>query len=163
LQASGTLVDAVITTDLCQYTNAAFDCTIPSPSGNPNVRRAPAGTRFSGSPRFKLSAMARYEFGLGKLDAFMQAAGFHQSSVTSSLDTDEARLIGLQPSYTTFDLSAGISRDAWSASLSVENVGDRRAQQSRTSTCTISICGPGSVVVYPLRPRFVSLRVGRRF
>ena len=163
LQASGTLVDAVITTDLCQYTNAVFDCTIPSPSGNPNVLRAPAGTRFSGSPRFKLSAMARYEFGLGKLDAFVQAAGFHQSSVTSSLDIDEARLIGLQPSYTTFDLSAGISRDAWSASLSVENVGDRRAQQSRTSTCTISICGPGSVVVYPLRPRFVSLRVGRRF
>ncbi len=163
LQASGTLVDAVITTDLCQYTNAAFDCTIPSPSGNPNVLRAPAGTRFSGSPRFKLSAMARYEFGLGKLDAFVQAAGFHQSAVTSSLDIDEAGLIGLQPSYTTFDLSAGLSRDAWSASLSVENVGDRRAQQSRTSTCTISICGPGSVVVYPLRPRFVSLRVGRRF
>ena len=163
LQASGTLVDAVITTDLCQYTNAAFDCTIPSPSGNPNVLRAPAGTRFSGSPRFKLSAMARYEFGLGKLDAFVQAAGFHQSTVTSSLDIGEASLIGLQPSYTTFDLSAGLSRDAWSASLSVENVGDRRAQQSRTSTCTISICGPGSVVVYPLRPRFVSLRVGRRF
>jgi len=56
-----------------------------------------------------------------------------------------------------------VSRDNWSASLTVENVGDKRAQQSRTATCSISICGPGSIVVYPLRPRFVSLRVGRRF
>ena len=163
VQASGTLVDAVITTDLCKYTNAAFDCTIPSEAGNPNERRAPAGTRFAGSPRFKLSAMARYEFAMGKLDAFIQASAFHQSTVASSLDVAEARLIGHQPTYTTVDLSAGVSRETWSASLSVENVADRRAQQSRTSTCSISLCGPGSVVVYPLRPRFVSLRVGRRF
>ncbi len=162
-QVSGTYADAQITTDLCKYTNAAFDCTIPSASGNPNALRAPAGTRFAGSPRFKLSGLMRYEFTLGKFDYFLQAAAFHQSSVSSSLDVDEARLIGLQPGYSTVDLSAGISRDTWSASLTVENLGDKRAQQSRTATCAISICGRGSVVVYPLRPRFVSLRVGRRF
>ncbi|MEI6641342.1 MAG: TonB-dependent receptor [Novosphingobium sp.] len=162
-QASGTLVDAVITTDLCKYTNSAFDCTIPSPSGNANALRAPAGTRFSGSPRFKVSALARYEFAMGMLDAFVQAAAFHQSSVTSALEVEEARLIGHQPTYTTVDLSAGVSRENWSASLTVENVGDKRAQQSRGATCSITICGPGSIVVYPLRPRFISLRVGRRF
>jgi iron complex outermembrane receptor protein len=162
-QVSGTYADAEITTDLCKYTNAAFDCTIPSASGNPNALRAPAGTRFAGSPRFKLSGLMRYEFTLGKFDYFLQAAAFHQSSVSSSLDVDEARLIGLQPGYSTVDLSAGISRDTWSASLTVENLGDKRAQQSRTATCAISICGRGSVVVYPLRPRFVSFRVGRRF
>jgi outer membrane receptor protein involved in Fe transport len=163
VQLSGTLVDAVITTDLCKYTNPAFDCTIPSPSGNDNELRAPAGTRFAGSPRFKLSGLARYEFAMGKLDAFVQAAAFHQSSVTPQLDIADARLLGLQPGYTTFDLSAGVSRETWSASLTVENVGDRRAQQSRVSTCSVSLCGPGSIVVYPLRPRFVSLRLGRRF
>lgn len=163
LQASGTLVEAVITTDLCRYTNAAFDCTIPSPSGNPNSLRAPAGTRFAGSPRFKLSGLARYEFPFGPFNAYLQGAVFHQSSVTSSLDVEEARLIGIQPAYTTFDISTGVSRDNWSASLTIENVGDRRAQQSRTATCAIAICGPGSVVVYPLRPRFVSFRVGRKF
>jgi outer membrane receptor protein involved in Fe transport len=163
VQLSGTLVDAVITTDLCKYTNPAFDCTIPSASGNDNELRAPAGTRFAGSPRFKLSGLARYEFAMGKLDAFVQAAAFHQSSVTPQLDIADARLLGLQPGYTTFDLSAGVSRETWSASLTVENVGDRRAQQSRVSTCSISLCGPGSIVVYPLRPRFVSLRLGRRF
>ncbi|MBX9883402.1 MAG: TonB-dependent receptor [Novosphingobium sp.] len=162
-QVSGTLADAVITTDLCRYTNAAFDCTLPSPAGNPNALRAPAGTRFAGSPRFKLSALTRYEVSLGEYDYFFQAAVFHQSSVTSSLDVTEARLIGLQPSYTTVDLSTGVSRDRWSASLTVENLGDKRAQQSRTATCAIAICGPGSVLVYPLRPRFFSLRVGRRF
>lgn len=144
-QASGTLVDAVLTTALTGNTNA------------------PVGTRFAGSPRFKVSALTRYEFTLGKLDAFLQAAAFHQSSVTSSLDVDEARAIGHLPTYTTLDLSAGLSRANWSASLSVENVLDRRAQQSRTATCAISICGRDSVVVYPLRPRFISLRVGRRF
>jgi outer membrane receptor protein involved in Fe transport len=163
MQVSGTLVDAVITTDLCKYTNAAFDCTIPSASGKPNALRAPAGTRFAGSPRFKLSGLARYEFAFGKLDAFVQAAAFHQSSVSPQLDVEDARLLGTQPAYTTFDLSTGVSRDTWSASLTVENVGDRRAQQSRVSTCSISLCGPGSIVVYPLRPRFVSLRLGRRF
>ncbi|WP_421848114.1 TonB-dependent receptor [Novosphingobium sp.] len=162
-QVSGTYADAVITTDLCKYTNAAFDCTVPSPSGNPNALRAPAGTRFAGSPRFKLSAMTRYEFPLGKFDAFLQLAAFHQSTVTSSLDVEEARLIGLQPAYTTLDLSTGVSRDNWSASLSIENVGDKRAQQSRSATCAIALCGPDSIVVYPLRPRFVSFRVGRRF
>ena len=162
-QASGTYVEATISTDLCRYTNPTFDCSIPSPAGKTNSLRAPAGTRFSGSPRFKASALARYEFGLGKLDAFVQAAGFHQSTVTSSLDVDEAKAIGLQPAYTTFDLSTGLSHENWSASLTVENITDRRAEQSRGSTCSISICSAGSIVVFPLRPRFISLRVGRKF
>ena len=162
-QGSGTLVDAEITTDLCRFTNPAFDCTIPSPSGSPNSLRAPAGTRFAGSPRLKISALARYEFALGKFDAFMQAATFHQSSVTSALDVDDAQGVGTLPGYSTADLSVGLSQASWSASLTVENVFDKRAQQSRSATCAISICGPGSVIVYPLRPRFISLRVGRRF
>jgi iron complex outermembrane recepter protein len=162
-QVSGTYADAVITTDLCKYTNAAFDCTIPSPSGKPNALRAPAGTRFAGSPRFKMSALTRYEFGLGGLDAFVQAAAFHQSSVSPALDVNDALPTGRLPAYTTVDLSAGLSQDGWSASLTVENVGDRRAQQSRTASCAVALCGPSSILVYPLRPRFVSLRVGRRF
>jgi outer membrane receptor protein involved in Fe transport len=162
-QTSGTYVDAALSTDLCQYTNPAFDCTIPSASGNANSLRAPAGTRFSGSPRFKISALARYEFALGKLDAFVQAAAFHQSTVSSSLDVAEAKAIGHQPTYTTADLSVGLSQGSWSGSLSVENLLDRRAQQSRGATCAIGLCGPQSIVVYPLRPRFISLRVGRTF
>ena len=161
LQASATYAEAKITTNLCKYPNAAFDCTLESPGGNPNELRAPAGTRFSGAPQFKLAATARYEFALGRLDAFVQASVFHQSSVTSSLDVTEAALLGPQSAYTTADFSAGISRDGWSLAVSVENAFDKRAEQSRSATCDISICGPGSIVIYPLRPRLVSVRVGK--
>ena len=94
---------------------------------------------------------------------FLQATLSHLSSVSPSLDVSEAAAIGTQRPYTTLDLSTGITRDDWSASLSVENAFDTRAEQNRTSTCTISICGPSSIVIYPLRPRFVSLRVGHKF
>ena len=163
LQASGTYVEAKLTTDLCKYTNPAFDCTLPSPSGNANKLRAPAGTRFAGSPRFKIAASARYDFSAGASDFFVQAALSHLSSVSPDLDVDDAAAIGTQRPYTTVDLSTGISRENWSASLSVENVFDVRAEQNRLATCTISVCGPGSIVIYPLRPRFFSLRVGRKF
>jgi outer membrane receptor protein involved in Fe transport len=163
LQVNGTYVDAKITTDLCRFSNPTFDCTIPSPGGSANSLRARAGTRFAGSPQFKLSAFARYEFALGKLDSYVQAAGFHQSSVTSALDVSDAAGIGTSPGYTTVDLSAGVSRGNWSGSITVENVFDRRGQINRSATCAISLCGPGSILIYPIRPRFVSLRMGRKF
>ncbi|WP_408590564.1 TonB-dependent receptor [Novosphingobium sp.] len=164
LQASATYAEAKITTDLCKYTNAAFDCTIPSASGSPNALRAPAGTRFSGAPKFKTSASARYDFAVeGGADAFVQASVSHLSSVSSSLDVTEAALIGVQPGYTTIDASMGVTTGPWSVSLSADNLFDVRAQQTRTATCAIALCGPESIVVYPLRPRLVSLRVGRKF
>jgi len=163
LQTSGTYVEAKLTTDLCKYTNAAFDCTLPSPSGKDNELRAPAGTRFAGSPRFKIAASARYEFAVGSSELYLQAALSHLSSVSPDLDVNDAAAIGTQRPYTSVDLSTGISRDNWSASLSVENVFDVRAEQNRLATCSISICGPDSIVVYPLRPRFISLRLGRKF
>jgi iron complex outermembrane recepter protein len=141
LQASGTYVEATISTD---------------------IEQAPAGTRFAGSPRFKLAATARYEFPLGRTEAYVQSSLLHLSSVTSALDVADAAAIGTQPPYTTLDLSTGIAQGNWTVGLSVENVLDKRAQQSRSSTCDILICGQGSVVVYPLRPRFISLRVGRK-
>lgn len=163
LQTSGTLVDAKITTDLCAYPNAAFDCALPSAGGSANATRAPAGTRFAGSPRFKLAATARYDFALASgLDAFAQVSAFHQSSVTPDLDVNTARGIGHQPTYTTVDASFGLSKDRWSVTFAVENLSDRRAQASRYATCEISLCGRESVIVWPLRPRFVSLRFGRK-
>ncbi|WP_295528975.1 TonB-dependent receptor [Novosphingobium sp. Chol11] len=163
LQASGTYVEATLSTDLCKFTNPTFDCTLPSASGSANALRAPAGTRFSGSPRFKLAATARYEFPLGRTDAYVQSSVLHLSSVTSALDVDDAAAIGTQPPYTTLDLSAGIAQGNWTVGVSAENVLDKRAQQVRSTTCSISICGQDSVVIYPLRPRFISLRVGRKF
>ena len=163
LQASGTYVEAKLSTDLCKYTNAAFDCTLPSASGKPNTLRAPAGTRFAGSPRFKIAASARYDFSAGASDLFLQAGLSHLSSVSPDLDVNDAAAIGTQRPYTTVDLSTGISQGNWSASLSAENVFDVRAEQNRLATCTISVCGPSSIVIYPLRPRFISLRLGRKF
>jgi outer membrane receptor protein involved in Fe transport len=163
LQASATYADAVITTDLCKFTNPTLDCSIPNANGEENSVVAPAGTRFPNSPIFKMAATTRYEFDLGKFEASLQGSVLYQSSSLPSLDTAEAELLGIQPAYTTVDISAGLSRRSWSLTLAAQNLFDARGQQLRTASCAIALCGPDSIQVFPIRPRLVSLRLSWRY
>ena len=163
LQASGSYVDAKLTSDLCQYANPANDCSLPSEGGADNSLTAPAGTRFPVTPRFKLAATARYEFPIGAYAAHVQGSVFHQSSVAPSLRPLETELIGIQPAYTTADFFLGVTRGTWSATLSFENAFDARGQQLRSSSCNIELCGAPSIQVFPIRPRLISLRLAKRF
>ncbi len=163
LQVSATYVDATLSTNLCQYANPQFDCTIPSESGNENSTTAPAGTRFPATPRFKMTGTARYDFSLGALDAYLQGSVFHQSSVSPSLSAIDVELLGLQPAYTTADFSLGVLREGWSVDLSLENAFDARGEQLRSYSCNIELCGERAIQIYPIRPRLLSLRIARRF
>jgi iron complex outermembrane recepter protein len=163
LQWSGTYVDAALSTNLCQYANPQFDCSIPSPSGNENSTTAPAGTKFPATPAFKMSGTARYEFPLGSVDAHVQGSVFHQSSVSPSLSVTEAELLRRQPGYTTADFVLGGSIEDWSFDLALENAFDARGQQLRGSSCNIELCGNRSIQIVPIRPRLISLRLARRF
>jgi outer membrane receptor protein involved in Fe transport len=57
-----------------------------------------------------------------------------------------------QPGYSTFDASVGVSRDEWSATLFVDNLGDKRPQ-------LFTSANDGDVRVTTSRPRTFGLRV----
>ena len=57
-----------------------------------------------------------------------------------------------QPGYSTFDASVGMSKDDWSATLYVDNLGDKRPQ-------LFTSANDGDVRVTTSRPRTIGLRV----
>ena len=85
LSGSATYLDAKLTTNSCNYFNSQFDCSIPGPNGETNSTLAPAGTRLPVSPRFKMNAIARYDFDFGDLDAHVQGAAVYQGDSTPRL------------------------------------------------------------------------------
>jgi len=104
LSASGTYIDAKLTTNFCSFdANGNPDCV------NGTVA-APAGTPLPIQPKVKFNATVRYEFALGTLKSFAQVAMLHQSSTRSWLTDTEANLLGPTRPFSTFDFSAGISR-----------------------------------------------------
>ncbi|MCC5795465.1 MAG: TonB-dependent receptor [Chromatiales bacterium] len=83
------------------------------------------GARLPLTPEFQGVARARYDWTMDGYDLFAQGALQYASSSYSSLIVQERER---QASWTTMDASAGIARDAWSLSLFVENLTDKRAQ-----------------------------------
>ena len=57
-----------------------------------------------------------------------------------------------QPGYSTFDVSVGVSKDEWSTTLYVDNLGDKRPQ-------LFTSANDGDVRVTTSRPRSIGLRV----
>ena len=68
---------------MCLVDDPTFTC---GPVGA-NLVSAPAGTRLPVTPRFKMSAQARYEFPLASGTGHLQASMTHQSSASSDLRT----------------------------------------------------------------------------
>jgi iron complex outermembrane recepter protein len=82
------------------------------------------GTPLAQSPPFQASLRARYEFEFGDYKAFAQIGGTHQAhsySATGNIQTYE------QASFTTYDASLGVAKDAWSAQLYGQNLTNSRA------------------------------------
>jgi outer membrane receptor protein involved in Fe transport len=76
------------------------------------------------------------------------------------------------PSYTMFDLSAGIRKDNWTLNLYVKNLFDERAIFNRFTMCAETVCGAsGLVPEYPngqvysvaAQPRTIGLRFSQEF
>jgi hypothetical protein len=59
-------------------------------------------------------------------------------------------------SYTTYDLSFGISKDNWTLSFVGQNMGDSNASQFTSSAQFIK-------AEVPLRPRVMGIRFGMKF
>jgi hypothetical protein len=100
---------------------------IPVVAGVPNVGGSPFGTPntpLAQSPPFQASLRARYEVQLGVYNTFAQIGGTHQAhsySATGNIQTYD------QDGFSTYDASFGAGKDAWIATLYVQNLTNARA------------------------------------
>jgi len=141
LSTSLSWLDAHTTEDYCGETfpgtnTPVTDCNSPSaPAGT--ITQAPSGQDLPVQPSFKGNAVGRYEFPMGDQRAHVQASWVYASSAWSDLRTAERELLGKQPSYNIFDMSAGIDNDSWGVELFVKNLTDERAVFARYTECSI--------------------------
>ncbi|MDB5686672.1 MAG: TonB-dependent receptor [Rhizorhabdus sp.] len=146
--------DAKLRNNVCNAADPTFACT-----GTDNFITAPKGTRLPVTPKFKVNGTVRYDFDVTDHKAHVQGVVVHASSATSQLRTADQAIVGTLPSYTTFDVAAGINFGQISTELYLQNMLDTRAQISRSVAC--SICTTPSTFVVP--PQTLGLRIGWKY
>lgn len=166
LTAAASYTDAETRQNLCAIADPTYVCT-----GAGNFITAPAGTRLPITPKFKANVSARYGFGIGDADAYVQGVLAHQSSASSDIRTNvqqvgtgnfinPAALLGRLDSWTTVGLSFGMDWDNWTFQAFASNLFDERAQISRYQQC--GSCGQRPYIVAS-QPRTLGIRAGYRF
>jgi outer membrane receptor protein involved in Fe transport len=136
---------------------------------------APKGTQLPVTPEFKANATARYEFPLAGFESWVQGAVVYASEREADLRIREVPtydlitpyvpirgILGTMPSYTTADLSFGVSRDNWRVELYGTNIFDEQAEVGRFAQCLEEICGD-QIYVSTQRPRFIGLKFSQEF
>ncbi len=124
------------------------------------------GTVPAFAPKFQGNLHARYDWTMDRYGMFADVGVSYTGSMYNQPATyssgvgvvvpNTTFLRYLQPAYTTFDASYGISLDKWYAQLFAQNIGN-----SHASTFTSSAQFIKSEV--PLRPRVVGLKLGYNF
>jgi iron complex outermembrane recepter protein len=155
LAFNGTYADPRLTTPFC---NQQTGCN----PANGGQLLAPAGTPLPVTPKIKLNSTARYNFDIGKYDAFVQAGMNYQSDTTSFLRTDFESIIGPTGGFSTFDLSTGLSLNKASVTAYINNMFDKRGVLSKNSACVPSTCGAYERN-YIIKPQLFGLKVGYKF
>jgi len=154
LNASVAFYDAKLTENFCGQTLNSQPITF-CPAGSivntdngpvafPNGPQAPSGTRLPVTADFKASMGARYTFDWGDYEPFIQGSLVHEGSRTTDLRTFEGGILGTMPSYTVFDLSAGVRKNNWTLNLYVKNLFDKRTEFGRYTLCATAVCGNGN-------------------
>jgi len=156
LSASATWLDTELKTNACNMASVDFSC-----SETGNYQLAPAGSRLPVSPRIKANLIARYQFPLAGRDAHLQGALVSQSDVVPALEVANVQILGKQPAYSSFDFTAGLAHERWTAELYLDNAFDRRGEASRYSACTPSICA--NTYIWPIKPRSIGLTFSQKF
>ena len=124
------------------------------------------GTTPAFSPKFQGNLRARYDWTMDRYTGFAMAgvnytgSMFNQPATYTSgngvLIPNTTFLRYLQPAYTTYDASLGISLNNWSAELFGTNLGNSHASAFTTSAQFIK-------AEVPIRPRVFGLKVGFNF
>jgi outer membrane receptor protein involved in Fe transport len=126
----------------------------------------PSGTRLPVTPRFKMSATARYTWPMWMGRAHIQGSVSHQSSASADLrqDTDgdgsnPNDVLGRIHSSTLFDLFLGYDWKDYNLELFATNLFDQQNELSRFVVC--SVCTQTKIL--PGRPRTIGIRAGMKF
>ena len=156
LNATGAYLDAKIRNNLCATDDPTFQC------GGADGIVAPKGTRLPVTPRFKMSATARYEWEVGDGRAHLQSSWTHTSSASSALriGVSTTDMPPLLHAYDLVDLAAGYDWSNFTAELFATNVFDKRAQLSAFEQCGSCAQRP---YYYVARPRTIGVRFGYKF
>jgi outer membrane receptor protein involved in Fe transport len=160
LRAAAAYTDAKTKGNICNLANGNSNC-----SGPDDFIVTPSGTRLPITPKFKMTATARYTWPMWAGRAHVQAGVAHQSSASADLRQDIGDgvnpndFLGRIKSSTLVDLFAGYDWSRYSIELYASNVFDQRNELSRFVVC--SICTSTKIV--PGTPRTVGLRLGAKF
>jgi iron complex outermembrane receptor protein len=164
LRAAAANTDAKTKGNICNLADGNSDC-----SGPGDFVVTPSGTRLPVTPKFKMTATARYTWPVSIGRAHVQAGIAHQSSASADLrQAVEAPLgvifnpndfLGRIKSSTLVDLYTGFDWSRYSIELYASNIFDQRNELSRFVVC--SICTSTKIV--PGTPRTVGLRLGAKF
>jgi outer membrane receptor protein involved in Fe transport len=181
LSGSAAYIDGKTRKNLCAYDDPTFQCETPGPDGQVNFIESAKGKRMPVTPRFKMNALARYEFQLDPVKMHIQANVTHASSAGTDLrskvlkagvdGTDPAVIadpdsffypdqVGRIGAYTTADFALGGEWGNMSAEFFVENAFDARAQISRFQECGSCFQRPYEVII---TPRTMGIRAGYKF
>ena len=123
---------------------------------------APKGTRLPITADMKGNVVARYHFPVGSMDAYVQGAMVYEDDRDSDLDQTANDILGVLPSYTTLDLSAGISKDDWALDLFISNATGADEPLLYTTECIAETCA-GQIYGVRIRPTTVSVRFSKDF
>ena len=158
LSASGTYVDAQLTSDFCQVDPITKN--IVCVPGTPPA--AAKGTRLPVQPHFKGNATARYEFPVSNATGFVQGAVFYQGGTRSFLTDVDFAAVGGTNGFATMDFSAGLKWESWRIEAFIQNAFDKRGALSLNTACATQICGQYSRV-YPVKPQIFGIKAGVDF
>ena len=132
---------------------------LANPFGNP-------GGPTAYSPPLKYSFGGRYDWNAGGYGAFVQAGasfvGHSYSETNNYPNGDSLNYVSTtalryeMKSYTTWDLSFGISKDNWNLAFVGQNMSDSNASQFTSSAQFIK-------AEVPVRPRVMGIRFGMKF
>ncbi|MFN9377061.1 MAG: TonB-dependent receptor domain-containing protein [Novosphingobium sp.] len=171
LQVAAAYTDAQTTKNLCSVDEPTFACVGLDDDGRPNLISAPKGTALPITPKWKMSATARYTAEMGTAKPYGQINVAHQSSASSDIRTaiyetftddviNPAALLGRLEAFTTVNLAAGVEWDSFNIELYVSNLFDERGQSSRFVQCGSCYQRP---YIVPITPRTIGLRAGTQF
>jgi iron complex outermembrane recepter protein len=123
---------------------------------------APAGTGLPITADFKGNLIARYMFPLGNFEAHAQGALAYEGERSSSLNVDDAAILGDIPAATYLDLAFGVENDKYAIELFVSNATDEDSPLFVSAECATSVCGVQPYGSSP-RPRTYGIRFKQDF
>jgi iron complex outermembrane recepter protein len=120
--------------------------SIPNPYG-------PIGSPTSYSPPFSGNVRVRYEWAFNDYNAFVQVGGMHQAHMVTA--TGYVPKFDI-PAYSSYDASAGVSKDAWTVQIFGQNLTNVNSSLSTDS-------GQFIITEVPQRPRVLGVKFTYKF